>query len=208
MNEIAPIEGLYQVLLKWCPKCKLEKPVDMFGKSRRTKDGLRWCCKLCNNISSIAYNEAHPDQIIASKKLWRENNKDRILAKSRLWRHANKPKINAREKNRRLTDPQHKLSSNLRCRVNAAIKSGRKAGSAVRDCGCSMEFLKAYLEAKFQPGMSWGNWGRKGWHIDHITPLDAFDLTNREQFLTANHYTNLQPLWWQDNLSKHNSINL
>jgi hypothetical protein len=88
--------------------------------------------------------------------------------------------------------------------VRAAIKNGQKAGSAVDDLGCSIEFLRAYLEAHFNPGMTWDNWGQGPgkWHIDHIVPLAWFDLTNREQFLSACHYTNLQPLWSEENLSK------
>jgi len=65
--------------------------------------------------------------------------------------------------------------------------------------------LMAYLEALFTPGMTWDNRGLYGWHIDHIKPLASFDLTDREQFLQACHYTNLQPLWWQDNLKKGSS---
>jgi hypothetical protein len=68
--------------------------------------------------------------------------------------------------------------------------------------GCSIPELKTYLESKFQEGMSWENWGIYGWHIDHIIPLDAFNLTNREEFLKACHYTNLQPLWAEENLKK------
>ncbi len=81
-----------------------------------------------------------------------------------------------------------------------AIKTNAKIGSAVRDLGCSVSELMAHLEIKFQPGMTWENWG--SWHIDHIKPLASFDLTNREQFLIACHYTNLQPLWASDNLAK------
>jgi len=83
-----------------------------------------------------------------------------------------------------------------------AIKKHSKTGSAVRDLGCSIDELKQHLESKFLPGMTWNNYGRFGWHIDHIRPLSQFDLTNPEQLKIACHYTNLQPLWWRDNLSK------
>ena len=56
--------------------------------------------------------------------------------------------------------------------------------------------------------MSWDNYGRTGWHIDHIIPLSKFDLTDREQFLKACHYTNLQPLWAKDNLIKGNKFDV
>lgn len=90
----------------------------------------------------------------------------------------------------------------MRSRLNKAIKGNFKSGSAVRDLGCSVEYLKAYLEGQFEPGMSWKNWSLKGWHIDHIRPLSSFDLTDREQFLQAIHYTNLQPMWAEENLKK------
>jgi len=50
--------------------------------------------------------------------------------------------------------------------------------------------------------MSWDNWTKDGWHIDHIIPLAAFDLTDREQVKQACHYTNLRPMWAEENLSK------
>jgi hypothetical protein len=54
--------------------------------------------------------------------------------------------------------------------------------------------------------MSWGNYGFRGWHIDHIIPLASFDLTDREQFLKACHHTNLQPMWAKENLSKGSKL--
>jgi len=115
----------------------------------------------------------------------------------------NKRRHNAAYFRRRLeTDILFRLSCSLRSRLVHAIKNNQKSGSAVRDLGCSIEELKSYLESKFQPGMTWENYGLYGWHIDHIQPLSKFDLGNPEQFKVACHYTNLQPLWAEENLKK------
>ncbi len=99
-------------------------------------------------------------------------------------------------------DVNQKLKSLLRTRIRKVMKHNYKVGSAVKDLGCTTEELRKYLESKWQPGMSWDNRGLFGWHIDHIIPLCKFDLSDPEQFKKACHYTNLQPLWWQDNLKK------
>ena len=117
-----------------------------------------------------------------------------------------KEKINSRHNKRIKTDQQFKIRCYLRSRLKNIIKNNTKSGSAVSDLGCSIKFLKEYLESKFQTGMSWDNWSVNGWHIDHIIPLSSFDLTNREELLKAVHYTNLQPLWAKDNLSKGDKI--
>ncbi len=93
-----------------------------------------------------------------------------------------------------------KIKSGLRNRLNSALKGNQKAGSAVSDLGCSVEFLKKYLEKQFKEGMIWANWSRTGWHIDHIKALAKFDLTDPVEFKKACHYTNLQPMWAKDNL--------
>jgi hypothetical protein len=68
--------------------------------------------------------------------------------------------------------------------------------------GADIETVKKHLESLFKKGMSWENHGNEGWHIDHIIPCAAFDLTDPKQQKKCFHYTNLQPLWAKDNLSK------
>ena len=68
--------------------------------------------------------------------------------------------------------------------------------------GCSIEVARFHLECQFTKGMSWDNYGYNGWHIDHIRPCASFDLTDSEQQKQCFHYTNLQPLWAEDNLKK------
>jgi hypothetical protein len=59
----------------------------------------------------------------------------------------------------------------------------------------------AHLEARFVEGMTWDNHGT-AWHVDHVVPVAVFDLTTEEGQRAAFHYTNCQPLWAKDNLSK------
>jgi hypothetical protein len=65
-----------------------------------------------------------------------------------------------------------------------------------------MSDLFKHLESKFTEGMSWSNYGYKGWHVDHIKPCASFDLSDPEEQKKCFHYTNLQPLWWYDNFKK------
>ncbi len=103
----------------------------------------------------------------------------------------------------RLTQEQ-RLPAALRARIHLAIKSGngKKAAKSVELLGCTISQAKAHLEAQFRPGMNWDNHGRYGWHIDHIRPCASFDLTDPEQQRQCFHYTNLQPLWWDENIRK------
>ncbi len=105
---------------------------------------------------------------------------------------------------RYLENVQARLAKALRVRLNQALRRGWKAGSAVSDLGCTITELRAHLESLWEPGMSWENWGRgpEDWSIDHIKPLASFDLTDREQFLRANHYSNLRPMWHALNMKK------
>ena len=121
----------------------------------------------------------------------------------------NKKSVNRYTKRKLKTDINFKLAHGLRSRLGTAIRNSYKAGSAVRDLGCTIPELRQRFEEQFQPGMSWSNWSRDGWHIDHIKPLANFNLTNRQEFLEACHSTNLRPLWAKDNLSrKKNSDNM
>ena len=155
------------------------------------------------------YYQRNKSKILDYNKSWRETNKDNLKEKQKIYdknyNETNKEKRLKYQKNRKKTDLQFKLSCAIRSRLYTSIKDKCKVGSAVKDLGCSVDELIIYLESKFQEGMSWDNWKHDGWHIDHIKPLASFDLTDRNQFLEACNYTNLQPLWAKDNFSKGDS---
>lgn len=97
-------------------------------------------------------------------------------------------------------DLNRKISGNLRSRLNSALKGKAKSGSAIKYLGCSVIYLRLYLESQFEDGMSWKNYGQ--WHIDHIVPFCAFDLTKKENLAIVCHYKNLRPLWARENFLK------
>lgn len=137
-------------------------------------------------------------------KRWQLENREKMRATQRRYHTKHREEISEYKSNRLRNNIQSRLASNLRSRLRAAIKNNQKVGSAIKDLGCSIEYFKEYLENKFTNGMSWNRF--KEIHIDHILPLSKFDLTNREHFLKANHFTNLQPLWKMDNILKSDKV--
>lgn len=141
-----------------------------------------------------------------------QRDKEKLQERQKLWAKNNRSSINKRRNNKLANDPQYKLTEKLRIRIYHALKGKSKVGSAVKDLGCDGEFLKKFIEKKFYQHpvtgekMCWANWNHAGWHLDHIVPLSLFDLTDRKQFLEANHYSNLQPLWAEENYLKSNNI--
>jgi flagellar biosynthesis GTPase FlhF len=125
-------------------------------------------------------------------KEWSKNNPERVKET----REKNKPRIKERRKN----DPAYRITCNLRNRVFKAVKKGRKSAHTMELLGCSVEELKEHLEKQFTEGMTFENYGE--WHIDHILPCASFNLLEPEEQKKCFHYTNLQPLWASDNISK------
>ena len=133
-----------------------------------------------------------------------EKRKEDRRRDSKRFYQKNKDRIREYKKDRLKTNINYKLAHYLRVRIRKLLRGVRKNWSFVGDLGCSIPELKEYLEKQFQEGMSWDNHNRNGWHIDHVKALANFDLSDRQQFLEACHYTNLQPLWAKDNIVKSN----
>jgi hypothetical protein len=107
---------------------------------------------------------------------------------------------------KRNEDPVFLVADRLRRRINDAMASAnaRKSARLVDVSGCTVRELVAHIERQFLEGMSWVN--RRQWHIDHIIPCSAFDLTDPAQQRVAFHYTNLRPVWSSENQRKHAKV--
>ena len=180
--------------IKKCSSCFISKPVTDFHKDKKGKFGTRANCKSCRNNDSER----------ARRRDWYHKNKEQRQKKIKEYSLSYNERRKELHKERQSNDINYRIKRALRSRLYSAIKNNSKEASAVNDIGCSIEFFKHYIESKFSINMTWNNYGE--WHIDHIIPISKFDLSKRSEQLKACHYTNLQPLWSEDNIKKSNRL--
>jgi hypothetical protein len=144
------------------------------------------------------------EEVRAYQRRWRELNIERKRAYDREYAKTHQKQSNLkkyRHRTRKLrTDPIFRMQIFLRARISRVLQGKTKSAASMKLIGCTPEFLRGYMEAQFQPGMNWENYG--SWHVDHKKPCCGFDLTQPDQQRVCFHYSNLQPLWAKQNLSK------
>lgn len=139
-------------------------------------------------------------------KRYRQKNKNKILKQTRNWKKNNKERLKIKHQEKYKNDIEYRLTLLLRSRMRHALNGKLKISTTKELLGCTLSEFKKHIEDQFAEGMSWKNYGRYGWHIDHIEPCASFDLSKPEDQKICFHYTNLQPLWAKDNLAKHCKI--
>lgn len=216
--------------MKTCTKCNVPKEESEFHKRLNSTIGLKPYCKQCAseanrdryqknttelNKKSRDYAINHPEKIKEINRRSYLKNRVKVLAALRERRRAipkgqrkkypeNVEKRRKRRYKRYWTNPETRLLECLRSRLRSAISSKSKRGRALDLLGCPLVWLEVHLESQFQSGMTWENYGPV-WHIDHIKPCAKFDLTNPEQQKSCFHWTNLQPLFAEENRKKSDS---
>jgi len=187
---------------KVCSKCKTEKELCEFQKDSYKKMGYKSQCKKCSYIQQKIYKEQNAELISKKRKKYYQDNIEREKLKQKEYREKNIEKLRIRQKNKYRNNLHYKIKVNVRRRLNKVLHN--KKTSSFDIVGCSADELRTYLENKFLEGMNWKNYGKYGWHIDHIIPLDS--ANTNEEIIKLCHYSNLQPLWATDNLKKSNKI--
>lgn len=136
------------------------------------------------------------------------DNKKIISEKTKEHRKKNKDRYNEYQrkysKSRKDKDPLYKLKKNLSALISHTIRRNgyTKKSKSFEILGCDFDFFISFIEDKFLEGMCWENYG--DWHLDHIFPASL--AKDGVHLIQLNHYTNFQPLWAKDNISKSNKI--
>lgn len=189
--------------------------------------------KRVNNKSNMTeYNKKYWEKTkveqSAKHKTWVKNNKEHVDKYNKIYRSVNGKEIDKKtwqkrkdnpkyreyhktyrrgyEKNKRATDPHYKIKTNFMRRIRELVNGEDKAGRSIELLGCTIDDFKQYLEDRFDEKMNWDNYALKGWHIDHIVPCAYFDLTNPVHQFRCFHYTNMQPMWGSENISKSDDL--
>ncbi len=210
--------------MKTCSKCKNLKSFENFYKGKLYKDGYRNICKQCINKNKEEnkeeikkylknYKEINKENLKLKNKKYREENSDKIIKWKEInkdyfkqYRKDNKVNITNYFKKRIDNEPIFRFKNNIRRLILHSFKRGKrnfkKSDRTEVILGCKIEEFINYMSLKFTKGMTLDNHGE--WHIDHIIPLAT--AKTEEDVIKLNHYTNLQPLWALDNLSKGSKI--
>ena len=134
----------------------------------------------------------------------KEQNRKTVERRKKDSRHAEY--MRAYTKKRLLEDPQFRLAAYFRNRINSALRAtnAHKRTRSFMLIGCPVAQLAKHIESQFLPGMSWSNWGigKDKWSIDHIRPCASFDLQDEAQQRACFHFSNLRPMWFNENCSK------
>jgi hypothetical protein len=152
------------------------------------------------------YYNKNINNILEKSKKYYNNNRKKIITYNKKYVKINKETINKKNKIKYNINVLYKLKMSMRNRLNSFLKTKqiKKHNKTFEIIGCVPEYLKEHIENQFIDNMCWGNYGLYGWHIDHIIPLSSSNT--EEEMYKLCHYTNLQPLWAEDNLRKSNKI--
>jgi len=200
---------------KVCTKCSIEKSLLEYNVCSRVKDGRKAECRECQRLGSKEYklknnkkikeynskwNSENKTYYQEYRKIWMVENYDKVLETRKRFKEKNPSYYNNYNKQRKKQDVLFRLIFDMRNSVNRYLKYRSKRTFDI--VGCTPESLREHLETQFINGMSWDN--RSEWHIDHIIPLSS--AKTEEELYKLCHYSNLQPLWAGDNLSKGTKV--
>lgn len=222
---------------KICSICGIEKSSHEYQKNKCSKTGYRSECSECSKekkkkiskdkIKSYhkKFRELNREKLNKKQKEYYKNNIDKererrkkynIINKNTThkrepepklpWRQKNKEIFNQKRRERYKYDILYKLSINVRNRLNSYVSSTnyRKKSKTFEIIGCTPLELKEHIENLFCDGISWEN--KCDWHIDHKIPLSH--AKSEKEIYMLSHYSNLQPLWANENLRKKDKIKL
>jgi len=141
------------------------------------------------------YREKHSEELKKKKREYYEKNKETIVKNN-----------TKRDKERKKNDTLYRMTKNLRTRLRWYLKPNSKSHTTKKLIGCSIDFYRKWISFQFDAYMNWDNYGLKlYWVIDHVKPMNLFNLNKEEEILKCMHWSNLRPFENIQNIKKSNN---
>jgi len=195
MNDQTIIEKRRAYDREWKRLAYLENPEKMRAIARAKYERIK-----ADPDKIKRYKEYHKEYSKQYDKSYKQTEEYKVRSRKQRkeWYRKNAKRVYQQRREK----PYEKLSATIRSRIYDYLKHDYSSIKTEELLGITMKELKVYLEKQFKVGMTWDNYGFYGWHADHIRPLCSFDFAKSEERKKAFHYTNLQPLWAKENMSK------
>lgn len=201
-------------------KRKNETPEE---KQKRYEGQLDWNKRNPDKITE--YRDKNKEVVKENAKKWAKENPEKVAIKHKRYRDKNPDRFREITKKsylknrdgllekrrvtttkRKIEDPVFKFSENLRVLIIESFKKNKfkKSSKTENILGCTVSYFVDYILNLCPEGITLKDFGRFGYHIDHKIPISS--AKNIEEVIKLSHYTNLQPLWWRDNIQKSNKL--
>lgn len=191
-----------------CELCGKERWVSLVSnKPQNTK------CGICAKTGSIRHKSLSPTRKCSkcdteypatTDYFYRAKRSHKGISRTCKWcRNKQNSQLAAKRKNKYIAI---RLHCNVSSAIRRSLKGERKGNGWENLVGYTKQDLMIHLESLFIDGMSWNNYGRKGWVIDHIIPKSAFCFRKPTDidFKRCWELNNLQPMWFNENSKKNN----
>ena len=220
-----------------CGSCKTSKPISNFAISKRdgTHSWCKCCCREYNrnyyqkNKESMdrkarewrinnseryrgyqqKYYQENRDRFNKLGAEWYRKNPEKAKEILQKYRSSEKGRAMVKKwKSKKQKDPSYRLANSISCSLRDALRDGKQGRRWESIVKYTLEDLTKHLESQFKEGMSWDNYGRGGWEIDHIRPVSSFKFSGvcDPAIVECWALENLQPLWGVENAKKGNKI--
>lgn len=193
---------------KLCTMCNTLQPLCEF---RKCKDGLYGVGRRCKACWKIWYKTRLEDSeykaTLAKQRADNHvKNKVKYNERHKLTFQQNKAQIYERRKLYYKNNPDKAFAEWHRQHVRNALKSGKDAPDLL---GCTSQHLHEWFEFHFSIDVdfSFENHGSV-WHIDHVIPINKWDLHDEEHKKLCFNWKNLMPLRCSDNISKSDTVDM
>lgn len=213
-----------------CKKCesiyKKERYLNNIDRERKKGRDRYFKNRERYNATNKLWRQNNPDKAKAATAAWRNTNPEKVKethrkacrkyykknpGKTMEWVKNNPEKRKAsvrRYYEKCRARPMARLNSSISALMRFYLKNNKGGVHWEKLVGFTLKQLKKHLEKQFENGMTWENYGRKGWQVDHKIPVSVFNFVKPEDddFKRCWSLKNLQPMWAKENIVKSNNL--